>query len=431
MKIAKIRISNLLGIDEMEFALGDSVTAVVGPNGSGKTSIIEAIRAVVGSGHDATLLRKGAEKGEAVIELEDGSEIGMKVSSEKSDRYVRDSHGSKQSSPLARIRGLIDLMAANPVSFLTASKKERAQVLLESMPMEADAARIKTISGIEVVTTDLHALDAIEGVRKTVFDDRTGTNRAIREKEATINQLRASIGQPADKEAEPVDVEATQKALNEKEAIKNSRIEKIEAHLAGIVSKNNSEIEGLRAKIQELQKNTADSGEKASAAKAKVMEEYNADKAHYQAIINRVREVTDRLARHKQAVEFIAKSEAEVGELEGDAKRMTKAIDDLDAYKAELLASLPIPGLEVRDGDVFFEGVPFDRVNEAKRVSIAVDVAKLRIKEVPLVFVDGIEALDSKTFKEFCTAAAAAGLQMIVSKVTDGEKLKVVPWSAK
>ena len=57
MRISHLKISNILGIDELEFDAG-KFNEVSGPNGAGKTSVLEAVKAALGQGHDATLLRK-------------------------------------------------------------------------------------------------------------------------------------------------------------------------------------------------------------------------------------------------------------------------------------------------------------------------------------------------------------------------------------
>lgn len=111
--------------------------------------------------------------------------------------------------------------------------------------------------------------------------------------------------------------------------------------------------------------------------------------------------------------------EIELGELEEDARRQARALDEIEAYKEELLAGLPIPGLEVRDGDVFRNGVQFDRLNTAQQVDIAVEIAKLRAGELGVCCVDGIELLDSGAFDEFRERALDSGLQLFVSRVTD------------
>ena len=61
LRIAHLKISNILGIDELEFSPA-GFNDIRGKNGTGKTSVLEAIKAATGKGHDATLLRKGETK---------------------------------------------------------------------------------------------------------------------------------------------------------------------------------------------------------------------------------------------------------------------------------------------------------------------------------------------------------------------------------
>src|SRR4051794_15212105 len=71
MKIQHVKISNILGIKDLEFDPSTGFNEIVGKNGEGKTSVIESIKEAIKGGHDATLLRNGEEKGEIVLVLDD------------------------------------------------------------------------------------------------------------------------------------------------------------------------------------------------------------------------------------------------------------------------------------------------------------------------------------------------------------------------
>ncbi|HEU4589872.1 MAG TPA: hypothetical protein VFS13_03100, partial [Steroidobacteraceae bacterium] len=121
-----------------------------------------------------------------------------------------------------------------------------------------------------------------------------------------------------------------------------------------------------------------------------------------------------------QTRETIARLVRELEELKQDSQARTEALEALDAYKAELLASLPIPGLEVIEGKLFRHGIPFDRLNTQQQVEIAVEIAKLRAGELGLICVDGLELLDPEHYEAFRESAKESGLQLIVSRVSDG-----------
>lgn len=432
MKIAHLKITNVLGIDSLEFSPG-GFTAITGPNGVGKTSILEAIKAATGSGHDATLLRKGAEKGEVVLVLDDGTEIHQRVTATRTTRdVVRD--GKKVTQPGNVIKALTDALSVNPVEFLTARKQDRVKVLLESMPLTADPAKLTEITGIPVEASDAHALHVIDAVRQQVYDDRTGTNRAVREKEATINQLLAAM--PEAPSGVDGDEDELRAKLEQAQAARDAEVKRIDDKLAGIKSESAAKIQMLKdeaqAKIDAIRADLAqaleaeraalaDTEAKASRVRQKAIDTFAATAQPLQAAIAAIRANRDAAAKRKATLETIARMESELAELESDSRRQTQALADLDRYKSDLLSSLPIPGLEVRDGEVFRDGVPFDRLNTAQRVRIAFEIAKLRAGELRLICLDGMELLDEDSLAELRSQAEQADVQLFVTRVQGKE----------
>lgn len=425
MKISQFRIHNVLGIKDLEFAPG-GFTEISGRNGAGKSSALEAIKAAIRGGHDATLLRQGADKGEVVLVLDDGTEITKRIRQGASDTVVtRD--GQKLPRPAEAIKALTDLLSVNPLEFLRAPKKDRVKVLLEAMPLQADVARLQQITGIPVsVSTDAHALDVIQAVYQQVYDDRTGTNRAVREKEATINQLRAAMPEvPAGAEEGEDAITAAIEAAGER---RQAEFDRIAAKLDGLRAQHDAEVRGLQEQIEALQQQIAASREKfadirskAEAQRGVTTQKHDAEVAPLKERLQVIRANRNAVAKREQTEAVIAKMAEEAQVLQADAERQTKALADLEAYKSELLNSLPIPGLEVRDGEVYRNGILFDRLNTAQQVQIAVEIAKLRAGKLGVICVDGIELLDADAYEAFREQATQTDLQMFVTRVGDGE----------
>ncbi len=418
MKIQHIKISNILGIEHFEFSPA-GFTAITGPNGAGKSSILEAIKSATQQGHDATLLRKGSDQGEVVLVLDDGTEIQERVSATRTTRdVVRD--GKKITQPGNVIKALTDVLSVNPVEFLTARKQDRVKVLLEAMPIELDVAKLSEISGIPVqVAPGIHALHTIEIVRQQVYDDRTGTNRAVKEKDATINQLRAAMPEaPEGVTGDESELEAKLAAANEALTLEKQRID---TKLAGLRAESEAKIAALRQQIEDEKAAFAQIEVKAGAQRTRVLEKYHADAAPINAALSGLRANRDAAAKRKVTAETIEKMRQELTELEGDAKRQTAALEAIDKYKSDLLAALPIPGVEVRDGEVYRDGIPFDRLNTAQRVGIAFEIAKLRAGELAIVCLDGMELLDDDSLAEMQRRAAEDDLQVFLTRVNKGE----------
>ena len=434
MQIAHIKISNILGITELEFT-PEGFNEISGPNGTGKTSVLEAIKSVVAhSGHDATLLRKGADKGEVVLVLDDGTELAKRVTPKSSPLTVTQG-GSKVAKPTDVIRQLTDLLSVNPVDFLRAPKKDRVRVLLETMPLEADTNKLAEISGIPVTAQPgVHALDVIELTRKQVYDDRTGTNRAIKEKEATINQLTLALPDA------PAGVDGSEDELVAKVAdatsAKDAELERIATKLAGIQKDSAEKQAAIRAEAQAKidaikeeaqaailaqQQSLADIEGKAALQREKTLARHSEAVGPLNEALAIIKANRDNVAKREQGLETIKQMEADLEHLGADAKKQTKALADIEQYKSDLLAALPIPGVVVQDGEIFRDGVPFDRLNTAAQVWIAVEIAKLRAGDLGVVCVDGLECLDPKALEEFRDRSLESGLQLFITRVSDGD----------
>jgi hypothetical protein len=118
---------------------------------------------------------------------------------------------------------------------------------------------------------------------------------------------------------------------------------------------------------------------------------------------------------------MISRFKDEQGKAEAESLSLTDGLGRLEALKGELLKTLPIKGYEVRDGQDYKDGIPFERVNKAKQVAVALQVAKLLAKDLRLVCVDNLECLDADTFAAFEKAALSnQDFQFVVTRVTEG-----------
>jgi len=433
MKIAHLKISNILGIAELEFTPA-GFTEISGPNGSGKTSVLESVKAALNAGHDATLIRQGEEKGEIVLVLDNQDQIRKRVTATKTVTEVTQA-GVKVSKPSEAIRALTDMLSINPVDFLRAPKKDRVRVLLETMPLEADTELLHRISGLPVsAQPGVHALDVINSVYKQVYDDRTGTNRAVKEKEATINQMELALPEA------PAGVDGTEDEItafiNEATEAKDAELQRIQTKLDGMRRDSQAIVDQIRADAQaridaiKAEAAAAADAEKAALAinegkagiqREKTITKFNEQVAPHQQALAIIKANRENVAKREQGLATVKKLQEELGDLVKDAERQGKALKDIEAYKAQLLNGLPIPGLVVRDGEIYRNDIHFDRLNTAQQVDIAVEIAKLRAGELGVICVDGLELLDPDAFEEFKQRALDSGLQLFVTRVSADE----------
>ena len=414
MQIKKIKIENILGISSMEFEAG-KFTEITGKNGEGKTSVLEAIKSALKSGHDATLLRTGSKGGEAVIVLDDGVQITKKIGESDSTTIVTDADGKRVNKPASVIKQLTDVMSVNPIDFLRSTKKERVSVLLESLPIVADSQRLSAITGLSDIP-DGHALIVLETIYKSIYDNRTGLNRSIKEKRATINQLSETLPDQIEGDTDQSDLLIQLKQHDDE---RDNRLNEIETKLEGYRVDHELKIKELMEKINAEKQSFASILEKSNIAKNNARQKHAENTTAIRENIAAIQEQQKQAAKHESTRQTIVMMSEQANNMQNDADTMSVALANLETYKSELLGSLPIKGLTVIDGEIYRNGVQFDRLNTAQQVEISIEIAKLRAGNLPVCCADGLELLDSDRFEEFKKQSIESGLQLFVTRVTD------------
>jgi AAA15 family ATPase/GTPase len=412
MQIAKISIKNILGIKSLEFNAGQFVE-ITGDNGTGKTSIQEAIKAALKGGHDGTLLHKGAESGEVVLVFDNGVSVTKSVTADKSKIDVEGT--TKPAEYLNRIR---ELTSVNPVSLLLADKKDRLQIFLKAIPFKFDYTELEKIIGLKVTVT-ANPLEVIDYWREKHFNDRTGVNRSLKDKEAYIRNFEKTI--PAEPETSYADTieamegersaaEADRDGIKyEAEQTKAAATKRLTDELNATIAKANAEYNAAMAKVTASYSKTVEDADTAYTEKvapiiSKIAQAHEAEKQvaviqDQQATLTRMRE--DAYHTKQEAEDF------------------TRILEQIDALKDRVLTNIPIPGLDIRNGEIFIDGVEWDRVNEARRTLAAIQVAKLAAGELKIICLDGMEHLSDATYAEFKKHAEESDCQFFVSRVAD------------
>ena len=125
--------------------------------------------------------------------------------------------------------------------------------------------------------------------------------------------------------------------------------------------------------------------------------------------------------QQEQIKETIQKMVDQKEALSAESSMLTSNISVVDEMKKEAFKAIPIEGLSVEDGKVLIDGIDFDRVNTAKQIQIAMQVACMRNSKLKAICVDGIEALDSESMVSMMDWAEENDCQLFVTRVTDSD----------
>lgn len=448
MKIKRVEIDSIRGITKTSF-IPNTLTVISGANGTGKSSIVDALKALVGGGHDPTLLRKGSESGRIIAVFDDGQSLTLTVTPTKTTRVIRDEKGRTISAPMSVINEMTSAVSFDPLSFLEAKPDEQLKLLLEALPIRITAQELKA-AGIPVpnnLSLNEHGLVVLAGLHKAFYDERRDLSRVAKSKKATIAELSEGLPEPnadlevalsiAERELDTLVAERSEKLSTiqgqeadsrraENKAFSDARVAvdiKLQADIDALRTTAEAELNSLRRAEQR----------QANALRDRYIAERETVEAAYGSQIETKREsvgVLKAQVRQSQQAEgqrrAITKMKDEADTLEVEIEGLNASLIAVASLKQTVTSRLPIPGLEIIDGKLLIEGIPLSTVNSADKIlGVALQVALLRMKELPFLVIDNGERLDSAHMNTLKQIATEKGLQVVLSRVSDDPALAI------
>lgn len=433
-QVTQVEIQNVKCLESVVIRPG-ALTVLSGKNGAGKSAVLEAFRSVFSGGHDPGLIRNGTKKASVHVELwlENGrTTIDKTITYKSSTLTVKDAQGRPVESPQRFLEQLATGFAFDPLEFVEASKKERAAFLAQAVPI---ATTIR-----DIVETLPHAsgcqntrkpeveqalatvwpraggacdLAALLEVRSAIYEQRTRVNAIAKEAAHTEESLMRTMPPAPDtapvvyEELEKKRAELFTELLTAKEGVKQwlaQRVDEINAAAAAEKEKTREHAENRLSQIDDAYKPEIEQlTEKIVAARNSIEERTRFEEIQ--------RQIT---ANHAKATEHVHKADT-----------LTVVLEAIDAVKARQLSESKIEGVEIRDGDIFVDNVPFDKLNTAKKYFTAIQLTAPKAGPLRLMICDRAESLDEENWQIFQEAAKESGFQVIAARVTDEEGLNV------
>lgn len=463
--LSKLHVENFMRLRALTVELGGRHLKIFGPNGSGKTSAVDAVWAILG-GKTAKDLPEPVHHGErkAVGRLELADEDGKVVftvqrtwTGSSSELVVSAADGSRFRRPQEVLDGFIDRTCLDPCSFLRKPPKEQLGEVLEVMGIEPPVAKVKELAGEihepmkgEAAAAYLERLTSDAGA---FYVRRQEANRELKQKEAARDERRRQLagaspaGEPElsiedalrERDTLTRQKEARQQAVaaaGEARQRHTSASEKL-AVLENARAAARKQREALLKQVEELDQQLGELGgriEKGGKvcqdldAIAKAAEEATAlyeDPAGKIAELDRKIKASNdgRQERERRAVaeRECERLEQEAIDLRARADRWQKVIDGLRKLKAELLDGLDlgVPGLALGDGELVLNGVSFRQASHAERIRVACALAFRRSPRLRLLRLDDAEHLDQKSLDLLLELAGQYGWQCILTFVRD------------
>lgn len=487
VRVVAIRGKTFMSFDEVEIPVG-TLTCIAGRNASGKTSLSELVKVAVGGGFPADLVRRGAEQAEVGLVFENGDEARKIIDAEGGGRLELRRGTTKLSAPQGQLDSRFDGITLDLMRFALPTSRggkdaDRIAALLEKMDVTLMTEEVRgAVGGAEdpaspfllPATPAVHgraAFDILDRLEKEIYNARTFDNREADSKAKTAKELFEAY--PHDAESVSGELESLRAALTAAEqsravalaaaeSAKEREAKRIEDESAAllrdakaeretaereartvrdeIVRKADEDLriaEGVaRARYEQAAKEIADAvAEERPQVDAAEREAREAAEQEYGPAIDDLRkrigateQKAEEASRTRENRKIAAKMAEDAERFRTSSRAKTEALDRLKGLRGSLLEGCPIPGVEVRDGRFYVDGVHFDLLNEAQRMALGVKVALLRRGTCPLLVIDGIECLDEEAQASLFATLRESGVQAIMTKVSsvdprDGRRL--------
>lgn len=373
----------------------DGLTVIGGRNAQGKTSVLDAIAWALGGdkfrpGHpqrDGSVLPPRLR-----VLLSNGLVVERR--GKNSELYITDPSGRKAGQTL--LNSFVEQLALDLPKFMAASGKEKAQTLLRIIGL-----------GEQV--------EELERRGKTLYNERLALGRIADQKAKFAKEMTFYPNVPeeplsaAELIAQQQDILArngeNQRKRQRRDELKRT-LDTAEAQLAELTCR----CEQLREDYRIASTDAADLLDQSTAEleeNIRTIEQTNA----------KVRANLDK-----------ARAEADAQKLADEYAALTAQIEDVQREKLALLngADMPLPGLSVTDGELTYNGQPWDCMSSSEQLIAATSIVRRLNPECGFVLLDRLEAMDTDTLAAFGRWLEGEGLQAIATRVSTGGECQII-----
>lgn len=424
LKIAWITAENVMGISRAKLELGNG-KEVHGDNGSGKTSLLSALQAVVQSRGSGDLVRVGEDKGFVLLRLEGNDEAyNLQRPMGKSLKVTHEKDGVEYTvqKPQAFVESIFGELAFDPLEFGRSEPKDALAMFQRAFPctikgLVDDQVFIDTNCVPVESYHALHGFKALERLLEEAETRRRDVGRVARQKRAAADEADPKIKEPIlYNEEKHLKLRETLSQANDELATVDQQNKRIKAQNAEI-ERADREIKRFKSELKKAESRRKKLGEP---------QEF-VDREEKEKIVGEINTAMNEWATMKELKEKITsheKLDEEAKKKEESYKTWTSKIEwlrkDIAQKLAEQIGS-PIEGLTVEGGHLKINDVPLEQINTADQIRIGLQITAALQKDKPVKFVavDNAEHMTPVNRERLAEEAEKMGMQWLFLVVSD------------
>lgn len=373
----------------------DGLTVIGGRNAQGKTSVLDAIAWALGGdkfrpGHpqrDGSVLPPRLR-----VLLSNGLVVERR--GKNSELYITDPSGRKAGQTL--LNSFVEQLALDLPKFMAASGREKAQTLLRIIGL-----------GEQV--------EELERRGKTLYNERLALGRIADQKAKFAKEMTFYPNVPEEplSAAELIAQQQDILARNGENQRKRQRRDELKRTL--------DTAEGQLAELTRRCEQLREDYRIASTDAADLLDQSTAE------LEENIRTIEQTNAKVRANLDK-ARAEADAQKLADEYAALTAQIEDVQREKLALLngADMPLPGLSVTDGELTYNGQPWDCMSSSEQLIAATSIVRRLNPECGFVLLDRLEAMDTDTLAAFGRWLEGEGLQAIATRVSTGGECQII-----
>lgn len=414
MRILELRAENVMNLKAIEIKPDGNAVILTGKNGAGKSAVLDAIfMALTGKKVDEPI-RKGEDRAEVTIALEDGITVTRVWTPTGSTLKVwKPKEGMTFQSPQQLLNKILGELSFNPIAFAEMGKTEAGRRQQREML-------------IKLVGLNLEDVDA---KRNAIYEERTLKNRELKRMEGLLQSLpKPAPGLPEEETSAASileDIDAME-AAREKCRDHQSTLGEYDQSVARIdagISDAESKLVSLLNEIQDVKNDIAAGNDRRKwllAEKASLRAPAEVRDEDIEKVRNELRGLEDRNAKIRQARQF-EETERQLKDAQTEIDVLTKEVNSLDAEKKSRIqeASYPVTGLSVDDEGVLFNGIPLNQESTGGQIRVSTAIAMALNPKLRVILIRDGSLLDGDGLQEVIKAAGENDFQVWIEKVSD------------
>lgn len=423
MKILRFTAENIKKLKVVSITPTGAVVEITGANGSGKTSVLDAIFYALGGAKDIPTqpIRRGQTKAHVALDLGDITVIRKFSKDTGTSLVVEAKNGARYPTPQRMLDELLGKLTFDPLAFSRMDPKKQLEQIRSMVKLDLD-------------------IDKLDRENASDFEKRTELNREIKSldaqgfgfsfpedtpnEEIDISKLAGELEQIANNNAAIVNEQARRTRIALQISDKIREAERIRIELARV----RADLDRLNKAADAREKEAQDIDHDAELAR----NELNAlpgippslDSSEVRTLMSQAQAINQAVAKKIQQSAIFAQAKARRAKVEELSEAMAARTNA--KQKAISEAKMPIEGLSFGDGEVVYNDLPFSQASAAEQLRISVAVAMAANPKLRVLRIEDGSLLDENSMKILGAMAEAADYQVWIERVDTTGKVGIV-----